>query len=581
VIGQPARPLRDPPPPKPPPPPANAAPHPLISQLTAMRADVWRVQLQRDGAAGFAAKWPGLAAQILEGMRFGVPVDFVGDRAFPGRRAVRNKPVSAEQAAKIRAVIDADVVALKKAGPFESPPLPNFVVSPVGCVPKKDPRKIRVIHNLSHPFEGASVNAGISGGDEPLVLSSFGHAARAVRMLGRGCWLVKLDVEAAYKQVPVRPGDWHLLGFQWEGKWYYERVLPFGLKSSCRLWELYAAALHHFFQRHLYVPGGRIVIHYVDDFLFVVRLEASAVLLRDGALSLCARLGVPMATEKTEGPTTRLTFLGIELDTIAMRASLSSEKRAELHELTLEWGRKSRASVLELQSLAGKLQFACAVVRPGRFYLRRIIDHTTRVRRIARSDTAQFPITKAVLADIAWWIEFLPKWEGHSLLYEREWEEADRIELFTDACNTGYGAVYGSAWLAGRWPANVLAMARRRTRLSMPFLELYALVMAAMAWGHLWTAKKITFRCDCMPVVAAITRGSSRRPEMMHLLRLLAERACLCGFDFRCEHIPGVANTIADVLSRFGDSPQFRALRPRAGPEATPDHLPLPALPDL
>ena len=37
-------------------------------------------------------------------------------------------------------------------------------------------------------------------------------------------------------------------------------------------------------------------------------------------LSLCARIGGPIKTEKVEGPTTRLKFLGIVLDTVTMEA---------------------------------------------------------------------------------------------------------------------------------------------------------------------------------------------------------------------------------------------------------------------
>ena len=47
-------------------------------------------------------------------------------------------------------------------------------------------------------------------------------------------------------------------------------------------------------------------------------------------LSLCSRIGAPIKTEKVEGPTTCLAFLGIVLDTVTMEASISSEHRASL-----------------------------------------------------------------------------------------------------------------------------------------------------------------------------------------------------------------------------------------------------------
>ena len=515
---------------------------------------------------GYGQLFPAIAKRILDGIEFGVPVDYQGERTQS--RSARNPPIPDDWKVKVNEVITADVASLKKAGPFDRQPFAFFCVSPISAVPKKNSEKLRVVHNLSHPFHGDSVNASVW--HEYMPISSFGHAARAVVQLGLGCWLVKLDVEAAYKQVPVRPEDWCLLGFQWESKWYYERVLPFGLRSSCRLWEIYAAALHHFLAKSLSLPFDRIVIHYVDDFLFVVKVKHHAEEFRDAALRLCSMLGIPMAAGKTEGPVNSLTFLGIELDTVKMEARLPVQRKLDLERLCRDWAERPTASVKELQSLVGTLQFACAVVRPGRFYLRRIIAHMTHVKAIAPRRSVQHPLTRAVRADIQWWLDFLPTWNGHSLLYELDWSRADRIELFTDACNTGYGGYYKGSWFAGQWSPSQLAGAHRKQRISMPFLEMHALTYAAVTFGHLWSTKKIIFRCDCMPVVQAITKCSSRRPEIMHLLRLLSATACRYAFDFRCEHIVGETNVIADILSRHDDCPQFRALCSNADLHRTP-----------
>ena len=496
---------------------------------------------------GYGSEFPNRAAELLRGITHGVSIDFEGDRAAP-RFGPNLRLSSPTHEAKISAVIDADVAALKKAGPFDRAPCDNFVVSPIGAVPKKYSEKIRVIHHLSFPFHGDSVNASIR--EEYLPLQGFASAADAVRALGPGCQLIKLDVIAAYKQVAVRREDWHLLGFMWKGKFYYERVLPFGLKSSCRLWDLYAEALHQFIKR---VCGIEVVIHYIDDFLFVIRTKSDADAALLAALNLCKDLGVPMAPDKTEGPTTCLTFLGIQLDTVAMRASLPAPKLAELLQITSDWGKKSHCCVRDLQSLVGSLSFACQVVRPGRFFLRRIIEFMVAImHKVEHRVKQQQAIPAAVREDIAWWQEFLPQWNGHSLLYEVEWVSAKKLELFSDACGSGYGAHFGRQWFAGKWTPELRAIAMRKSRESMPFYELYALVAAAVTWGGSWTQRKVVFRSDCKPVVDAIKSQRSSDPSMMHLLRLLASTACRYGFDFRCDHIPGIDNIVADVLSRHG-----------------------------
>ena len=555
-----------------------------ISAITGMRVNIWREVMSRGGARSYRALFPEQTKAILHAIEFGAPIEFEGNRMMV--RSSENHGSLAEHSAAVRAIIQADVAAGKKAGPFDSPLLADgrtISVSPLGAVTKTGSTKVRVIHDLSFPrVGGTSINAGI---DNPyLPISSFGHAARAVVALGRGCLLIKLDVEAAYKQVPVDPKDWHLLGFMFEGKFYYERVLPFGLRSSCRLWDMFAAALHFFCENLLGMSSPKFVVHYVDDFLFVVQSVdggAAARSMLEGALALCKLLGVPMSEKKTEGPTTCLTFLGIELDTVAMEARLSEERLAELRRLCVGWQSTTHASAQELQSLAGKLNFACSVIGPGRIFMHHIFTHISHILDLSTARRFKVLLPRTVLEDIAWWVEFLPQWNGKSLLYDLAWENAPDIHLSTDACEYGYGGYFQGQWFAGRWPPHILALAARNTKLSMPFLELLALVVAAGTFGHLWARKKITFHCDCQPAVDAVRGQGSRRPQQMHLIRTLARIAIANNFDYNAIHIPGLTNVIADELSRAGDSVKFRAMCPNAQvhptPTVWPDMTPLAA----
>ena len=52
-------------------------------------------------------------------------------------------------------------------------------------------------------------------------------------------------------------------------------------------------------------------------------------------------------------PTQRLTFLGVELDTMADTMTLPADKLAELHTVVLEFQNKQSVSKKQLQRLAG------------------------------------------------------------------------------------------------------------------------------------------------------------------------------------------------------------------------------------
>ena len=89
-------------------------------------------------------------------------------------------------------------------------------------------------------------------------------------------------------------------------------------------------------------------------------------------------LGVPVAPEKIEGPSTRIKFLGLEVDTVAMEVRLPDDKLNDLKTCVQNTiNRKGKKITLrELQSLIGKLNFACRAIAPGRAFLRRLIDAT-------------------------------------------------------------------------------------------------------------------------------------------------------------------------------------------------------------
>ncbi len=48
---------------------------------------------------------------------------------------------------------------------------------------------------------------------------------------------VRIDIERAFKQLPVRKEDWPLLGFRFQGFYFVQIQLPFSLSASCLIFE--------------------------------------------------------------------------------------------------------------------------------------------------------------------------------------------------------------------------------------------------------------------------------------------------------------------------------------------------------
>ena len=97
-----------------------------------------------------------------------------------------------------------------------------------------------------------------------LSYASIDDAVATIVRLGKGIQLAELDLESAYRIVPVHPDDRHLLGMEWQGKLYVDTVLPFGLRSAAKIFTALADGLIWI----MGINGVEHVLHYLDDYLF-------------------------------------------------------------------------------------------------------------------------------------------------------------------------------------------------------------------------------------------------------------------------------------------------------------------------
>ena len=94
----------------------------------------------------------------------------------------------------------------------------------------------------------------------------------------------------------------------------------------------------------------------------------------DKFISMCSVVGIPISVKKTFTPSTCLSFLGIELDTLKMEARLPPEKVQKCISYINFALSRSKITLRELQQITGLLNFACQVVVPGRAFLRHLVD---------------------------------------------------------------------------------------------------------------------------------------------------------------------------------------------------------------
>ena len=445
-------------------------------------------------------------------------------------------------------------------GPFPPslvPLLPPLHVNRFGVIPKgHNTGKWRLITDLSYP-PAYSVNDGINPDVCSLKYSTVEEVASVAASYPPGALLAKIDIESAYRLVPVHPQDRPLQAVEWGGMLYVDPMLPFGLRSAPKIFNAIADALEWCIRSQ----GVEHIFHYLDDYIVVGPPNstrcAEAMAILEQTFSM---LGVPIAEHKREGPTTCLTYLGIEIDTGVGQLRLPQEKLLRLQSLFTEWDDRRICGRRELESLIGTLNHACKVVRAGRSFLRRMLDL---LHAVPLDPMHPHPIrlNREFRSDLMWWCTFVARWNGISFLPPPS--HLPHLQMASDASGSwGCGAWYGMNWFQLQWDG-------RSSALPIMVKELLPVVLACAVWGQTWDRHQVTALCDNQAVVACLRSRTSRVPHVMHMLRTLAFLEAQNSFPLTPQYIDTRSNHLADDLSRNSLS-SFLSKVPHASSRATP-----------
>ena len=130
-----------------------------------------------------------------------------------------------------------------------------------------------------------------------------------------------------------------------------------------------------------------------------------------------------------------------------MNTVVPEEKLSRLRTLLSQWLTRRHASKHELQVLLGHLSHAAAVVRPGRMFLRQLID----TAKLPRLPAHKVRLNGGCRADISWWATFVQNWNGIAMFPQLPMGP----KLISDASGSwGCGAYCPGegTWFQLRWP---------------------------------------------------------------------------------------------------------------------------------
>ena len=112
-----------------------------------------------------------------------------------------------------------------------------------------------------------------------------------------------------------------------------------------------------------------LIVAYLDDFLIISNSKDESQAFYDCLAALLLDLDFQLSGTKLVPPT-HFNFLGVESNFLTVTLSLPAGKFSAFGEVTTELLGWKRASELQLQHLAGKLNCACKPIYEGHTFLR-------------------------------------------------------------------------------------------------------------------------------------------------------------------------------------------------------------------
>ena len=356
-----------------------------------------------------------------------------------------------------------------------------------------------------------------------------------ILQLSASDWAVSIDLKDAYLHIPIHPLSRRFLGFQFLGRTFQYKVLPFGLKDSPWVFTRVVATL----VGHLRQLGLRL-FYYLDDWLLVAESRDLLESHLRTTLLWTRDLGFLVNWEKSSLTPQRLpSYLGAHLDIPRLLARPSEHRVLALQEVIQDLTKGPLASALLWQKFLGHLASFVDLVPNCRLLMRPLQLHLLRYfTPLIDSQDKLVPLSPEIKV-------LCVAWASPSRLLEGKPFAAlpPSLVITTDASGQGWGAVLHPHRVSGVW-------SKEEALDHINTLELKAVLLALQNLESLVVGHSLLIRSDNMTVVSFINhQGGTHSLSLCRLALDLWEWCLRRRILLHAAHIPE-ENIVADFLSR-------------------------------
>ena len=307
-----------------------------------------------------------------------------------------------------------------------------------------------------------------------------------LRSIRPGDWMISLDLQDTYLQVPVHRDSRRYLRFVMQGRAYRFRVLCFGLTTAPQVFTRIMAPVSAILHKY-----GVRMLRYMDDWLILASSELACLQLRDRLLTVCTELGIQVnLTKSSLVPTQSLVYLGMEIRSLSFIARPTPARVSNLLRLIEEFLSTLSPPAFLWRRLLGHLSSLTLLV-PGGMIRMRLLQICLKDQWDFLEDQFQVSWSPPCREDLLWWARVARQREGVSLSLP-----IPDISFFSDASDVGWGALVGEHHASGLWSPLQAA-------LSINFRELLAVQYGLLALEHLLVGLSVahissSFRWDVL-----------------------------------------------------------------------------------
>uniref|UniRef100_A0A914YLH6 Reverse transcriptase domain-containing protein n=1 Tax=Panagrolaimus superbus TaxID=310955 RepID=A0A914YLH6_9BILA len=354
-------------------------------------------------------------------------------------------------------------------------------------------------------------------------------------LISQGYYLAKLDMKDAYFSIPIAKEHQKFLAFEFEGRYYAFRALPFGLATAPFVYTKIVKQVLLFLRRK-----GILTVVYLDDWLIMGPTKEECKRSVSIVVEVIESLGLIVNEEKSHfEPVQTLEFLGLLVDTGTLEFKVPEKKQEKIKKMAMQLIKRQTPKAIEIAQLCGLLasiDLACNWARLRSRNLQRML------RGIGTDSIAfkqRLMITEIEEAELVFWAS------AEREIFSRAIRPPKVTFSFqSDASLEGWGVASKEERSGGRWNS-------QERKLHINVLELRAIYFGLRIFCHDMYKTGIRVESDNTTAIAFINRrGGTKSVRLLEqateLWKWLLERKLW----LVATHIPGKNNVEADKNSR-------------------------------